>query len=459
MKSGYSFSFIITLLAVLSILTPVSAYQLNFTPRASTSLEYTDNLFLSQENKESELITVVSAGFTLALLEKNMGLEISYDPSYAFYNDFDENDSWRHNARLLAWSDLAKNTKLEFSNRFLLTEDPLGEDELIIDDQVIIPGDTTIRRSRNEYYTNTAILRLNHKFGFNDIVYAEFIHSILRNDDTGIEDNDRYQPTVGLNYWFSNQYGLETRAEYTRGNFSQDTEFEGIPTENFDNWSGSLKFINMLTRNFSLFAQYAHAYRKYDGDFDDDYHLYSPSAGFQYNVSEDLYFTFALGYFYQDFDRDDKEDGLFGSGEIHKSWKYKRGSITLVGLAGLDQNDFGAQRLGLERFFSVRADAQYNFTRDLVGNVFGNFHYSDPVNISEARGIEDQKRYGVGTGLTYLLLRWMALNLNYQYSKYDGDVNSINNLGSETGERYEENRVMFTITLQPDQPVWRYGGI
>jgi hypothetical protein len=459
MKNGYSFSFIITLSAVLSILTPASAYQLNFTPRASTSFEYTDNLFLSQENKESEFITVVSAGFTLALLEKNMGLEISYDPAYALYNDFDENDSLRHDARLLAWSDLAKNTRLEFSNRFLLTEDPLKEDELIRDDQIIIPGDTTIRRSRNEYYSNTAVLRLNHQFGLNDIVFAEFLHSFLRNDDPNIEDNDRYRPAVGLNYWFSNKYGLETRGEYTRGNFSQDREFRGTPTDNFDNWLGSLKFINLLTRNFSLFAQYDHVYRKYDGDFDDDYHLYSPSAGFQYNVSEDLYLKFALGYFYQDFDRDDKEDGLFGSGEIRKSWKYRRGSITLVSLAGLDQNDFGAQRLGLERFLSVRADAQYNFARYLVGNVFGNFHYSDPVNISEARGIEDQKRYRVGTGLTYLPLRWMALNLNYQYSKYDADVRRINNLGSGNNDKYDENRIIFMITLQPDQPYWRYGGI
>jgi hypothetical protein len=115
--------------------------------------------------------------------------------------------------------------------------------------------------------------------------------------------------------------------------------------------------------------------------------------------------------------------------------------------------------LGLERFVSVRADAQYNFARDLVGNVFGDFHYSDPVNIREARGIEDQRRHRAGTGLTYLPLRWMALNLTYQYSKYDGDVSNINTLGSETSGKYEENRVMFTITLQPDQPLWRYGGI
>jgi hypothetical protein len=457
MKSVYFF--IITFLAVFLILSTASAYQLNFTPRASTSIEYTDNLFLSRENKESEYITTISVGFTLELLERNMGLEINYDPSYAFYDEFDANDSWRHNATMLAWRDVGKNTRLTFFNRFLLTEDPLKEDELIRDDLIIFPGDTTIRRSRNEYYTNSAILRLNHQFGLNDIVYAEFLHSFLRNDDPNIEDNDRYRPSVGLNYWFSNKYGMETRGEYTRGNFSQDRQFRGTPTDNFDNWLGSLKFINLMTRNFSLFARYDHVYRKYDGDFDDDYHLYSPSAGLQYNIAEDLYLALGLGYFYQDFDEGDKEDGLYGSGELRKSWKYRRGAVTVLGAAGLDQNDFGAQRLGVERFFSLRADARYGFARDLTGNIYGNFRYSDPVNIDESGGIEDQKRYIAGAGITYIPLRWMAVNMNYQYSRYDADITRITNLGSRTDDKYNENRVIFTITLKPDQPSWRYGGI
>jgi hypothetical protein len=448
--------FITALLFVSSIITTASAYQLTFTPRASTSMEYTDNLFLSDKNKEDDLITVVSVGFTLELLSKNMGLEIAYDPSYVFYDEFDENDGWRHNAGLFAWSDLGKNTRLEFTNRFLLTEDPLGEEDLVRDDQVIIPGDTTVRTSRNEYYTNTAIVGLNHQFGVNNSVYAQFLQSFLRNDDPGIEDNERYEPSVGLTYWFGQRYGIETIGEYTRGNYSQNSDFEGIPSDNFDNWFGSLKLIRNMVRNFSLYAQYEHAYRKYDGDSEPDYNLYFPSVGFQYTMARNLSLILGLGYFYQDFDGDDSENGLFGSGEIRKTWNYRRGMISLLGAAGLDQNDFGAQRIGLERFYNIRADAQYQLTRNLNGNIFGDFRYSDPISSGDSDGTEDQKQYSAGLGVTYSPYRWMAIDLNYQYSKYDADLTS--SLTSETTDNYEENRVMFMITLQPDLP-WRYSGI
>jgi hypothetical protein len=449
-------AFIMALLFVFSMFTTVSAYQFTFTPRASTSLEYTDNLFLSRENKEDDLITVLSVGFTLGLAERNVGLEISYDPAYVFYDEFDENDSWRHSAGLSAWSDFGKNTRLEITDRFLFTEDPLGEDDFFRDDQVIIPGDTTVRRGRNQYYTNTAIMTLNHRFGINNSVYASFLQSFLRNDDPGIEDNDRYEPSVGLSYWFGQTYGIETRGVYTRGVFSQDSDSPGIRSDNFDNWLGSLKLIRIMARNLSVYGQYDHVYRKYDGNFDTDYILYSPSVGFQYSMIKDLNLVLGLGYFYQDFDGGDSENGLYGSGEIQKSWKYRKGSVNLSGAAGLDQSDFGAQRLGLERFFSLKADAQYGFTRDLSGNMFGDFRYSDPVNVNESDGIEEQKRYRGGVGLTYLPVRWMRLNINYQYTKYDEDSRS--NLNSAAGDTYDENRVMFTITLEPDLP-WKYSGI
>lgn len=449
------FIFPLTLIVVLSFFTNADAY-LTFTPRTSTSLEFTDNLFLTEKNKEDDLITVVSVGFDLGLYESNMGLELAYDPAYAFYSDFDENDSWRHNVRLFAWRDLGKNTRLEFIDRFLFTEDPLGDTDLIQDDQVIIPGDTTVRSNRNQYSTNTAILRLNHQFGLNNSAYAEFLYGILRNDDSDIEDNDSYQPSVGLTYWFDQTYGLETTGAYTRGTYSQDSNFEATPTDNFDNWAGSLKLIRVMAKNFSLYAQYDHAYRKYDGEFNDDYNLYSPSAGFQYSVSRDLQLAFGLGYFHQNFDEKDNEDGVFGSGNIRKAWNYKKGAITLVGAAGLDQNDFGAQRLGVERFVSLKANAQYSFIKDFVGDIFGNVYYSDPINTDESDGIENQTQYRGGAGVTYLPLRWMSLNLNYQYAKYDSDVKTINNLSSET-DNYDENRVTFMVTLQPSQP-FRFNG-
>jgi hypothetical protein len=432
-----------------------AAFQVNFTPRASTSMEYTDNIFLSAENEEDEFMTIVSAGFTLELLGKTNGLEITYDPSYVFYNEFSENDTLRHNAQLSAFSDIGRNTRLEITDRFLFTEDPLGESDLIRDDQVVIPGDTTIRRTRNEYYTNTAIMRLNHQFGPENNVYAQFLHSFLRNDDPTIEDNDRYEPSFGLTYWFGPKYGIETSGIYTKGKFSRDDDLGGDPSDDFDNWFGSLKLIRNMTKHFSAYVQYDHTYRDYDGINDDDYKIYAPSAGIDYRLGQDFRFALGLGYFHQAIDNDDNENGLFGSGEIEKNWNFRRGGIRLIGSAGLRQNDFGAQQLGLERFGSLTGNANYYFTRKFLGDITASFNYSNPVDTDESDGIEEQKSYAGGAGLSYFPLRWVALRLSYQYTRYDSDVESDAVFAGRTDDNYEENRVMFMVVLQADPP-WRF---
>jgi uncharacterized protein (PEP-CTERM system associated) len=63
--------------------------QFQFTPRTSAQGEYTDNVFLSADNKEDDYIVTVSAGFTAALLGKTDGIEVAYDPAYEFYDEFD----------------------------------------------------------------------------------------------------------------------------------------------------------------------------------------------------------------------------------------------------------------------------------------------------------------------------------------------------------------------------------
>ena len=112
------------MLLLISALYPIPmAYsaQINFTPRASAAEEYTDNVFLDDDNTEDDFITILSAGFMAQLLGRANGLELSFDPAYAFYQEFTENDGWRLPASLRAWTDLTRATRLEFSNDFILT--------------------------------------------------------------------------------------------------------------------------------------------------------------------------------------------------------------------------------------------------------------------------------------------------------------------------------------------------
>jgi len=451
MKIKYILCSIITLFFTVS-----STYGLQYTfhPRVSAGEEYTDNVFLSKDNEKDDFITIVSPGFTAKALGKTGFLELSYDPAYSKYLDFDENDAWRHDARLLGRSDLTKRTRFDISNRFLRSEDPLSEEDILElrDKDVVQEGDTSTRKNRRTFYRNTARTRLSYQFGKDDSVYAGFLYGLLRNNDPQDEDNDRYSPSAGLNYWFGPKFGIQTNATYTRGKFDQNSGFTDDPTDDFNNYAGSIKFIARTKTRFSIFTQYNHVYRDFDDDFDDsnDYMVYAPSAGFTYVVEKDLNLRLGGGYFFQEVDDNDDQQGFFGNGQIDKAWNYRRGFINLTALTGMEQNDFGAENIGLERFAAIQGSAKYEFTRKLFGDINSRYRYSDVVGSAD-QGADDNTgekvhRYRMGTGLTFVPLKWMAIRLGYNFRKVDSDDNT---------DDYEEHRGLLNITLTPDKP-YRY---
>ena len=424
--------------------------QYTFQPRVSASEEYTSNVFLSNDDEKDDWITIVSAGFTAGASGRTAGLELSYDPAYAMYRDFDENDTWRHAAELSFWSDLGRSTRFEITDSFLRTEDPLEEEEILAlrDGDVIQEGDPTIRTSRETYYSNTAGARLTHRFGREDSVYAGFTYGLRRSNDDQEEDNDYYSPTAGLNYWFGPKFGFQSNATYTKASFDQDSDFIGDGTDDFDNYAGMIRFIGRTGERFSVFAQHDQIYRDFDGD-DNDYMVYAPSAGITYVVEEGLNLRLGAGYYYVDVDGDENEQGPFGNAQIDKTWTSERGSLTLMALTGLDQSDFGAENVGLETFAGAEGSAVYRLTRILSWDVNGSYRYSDVIGDADS-GDEDTgsnvHRYRAGSGFTIEPLRWMAIRLSYAFNKVNSD--------SEEDE-YDEHRGLLRITLTPSQP-YRY---
>ncbi len=432
--------------------------DITVSPLIITNIEYTDNIFRSEENEESDFITTVSFGVDAQYTERTGGVEISYHPSYSIYGQFDENNTLRHDASLHAWKYIAENTQIIFDNVFLLTEDPLSEDELIRDDEIIIGRDDTARTSRNEYYSNSTIAEFIHTWDIENQFRTRFRYRFLENDDPEVEDNEEYRPEIDLVYWFSLFYGIHVNGAYTRGVYKEDSEFIGIPTDDFDNWFGSLIFSRRYSRHFFLFLQYDHIYRNYDGDTDDDYEVYMPSIGFEWQIERDLHLRMGGGgYFFQYVDEGEDEEGWSLNAIIDKTWNFRRGSMVLRGNTGIDQNDFGAQNLGLGQFVSVRLDADYDFSRKFSGNLSADFRYSDVISdeedriddevISDDENIEDETRYALEAGLTYLPYSWMTLNLNYRYIHYD--INSDNELEDKN---ISENRILFGIELASDVP-------
>jgi hypothetical protein len=405
-------------------------YQATFTPRISVGTEYTDNYHLTDSNKEDEYITIISPGFTAQILGKNSGAEISYDPSYAMYDQFDESDTWRHRALFSGWTELSKNTKLEVRDSFHLTEDPVpeGDIEASRDEDPDVPIDSTIRRSRETYYTNTAGVNLLHQFGQSDSFNLGYDYSFLKNDDPSIEDNERHNPYGELTYWFAPEWGFNMRVSYIIGEYDVSDDF----TEMVE----SARLIKKFSSILEGFVEFRYGSFDYDGN-SEDAQGYNLSAGFDYGISSDTSFSLLAGYYLLDRERSDDESGPSVNVDLTKT--FSRGAIRLTGSGGFAGPGFGAETLGISQFYEVGCSATYQLSRHISGNAFGSYRYDDYIEETPDR---EDKTTIVGLGLTMQALEWMSLGLDYRYRTLDSDAD----------EGYDENRVLFRITLSPSRP-------
>ena len=424
--------FILLLVFLASTITLAARYH--FTPRVSVRETYTDNVFLTDNDTKDDFITDVSAGGTFSFLGKASGMDLSFYPAYVWYQDNSRDDTWRLPATLDIWSIIYPRTRLEIFDRFVRSEDPDENRPVVSEDngQIRAPGDSTVRRGRGWYVSNYATVRVDHQSGADDSVYGQFLQSFRREEESDGNDNERYGLSGGFTFWFRPEWGTTVSSFYTRALFDNSSDYHNI--------GYLLQLQRKLTHRFQLFGRYGYAYLNNDDDVERDYHVYAPSAGFSYEVAEDSRITLGLGYYYQDFFDGGNEQGPFFFGDAYKRWNYRSWAVSLLGRAGLEQQDFGNERLGLEWSAGLDGRVRYNFTRDSYGNVFGRYRYADYINESR-----EDKRYQVGGGLGWLPTGWLTLSLEYFYNVLD----------STGTEDYTENRVWLQLTLQPDRP-WRF---
>jgi Putative beta-barrel porin 2 len=426
-----------------------AAFQATFLPRMSVSGEYTDNFFLTEDNEEDEFITVISLGFTTELLWQHSGIEISYDPAYAIYNEFSENDTWRHNALLYGWSDLTRNNRLEIRDTFVRTEDPFGEEDIyyLRSDDPAIGADPTLRTSREPYIRNTASLRFTNRFGENDSFYLEYAYDILENEDETLEDNSRNIPSAGLTYWFTPKWGSELILSYTNAEYEREDEFVGESSDNFNAWDGNIRLIKRFSRQLEGHLAYTHIYVDFETT-EEDYQIYNPYIGFNYEVAQDKTVTVDVGYFIQNYKEeiDDRDDSSGLTADVNFTKTFQRGLISLTGATGPTQAYFGAENLGLSIFNEARLEAEYNLTRRVTGDIFGSYRQDKYKDEDPVR--RDKTTRG-GVGLSYTYERWLSSNINfiiraeYSYRNFDSNID-IND--------YVENRGLLSITLTRSQP-------
>jgi len=407
-------------------------YTATFTPRLSVGAEYTDNVFLTgnEDFEEEDFITTITPGFEAELLGKTYGANVSYDAAYAMYDEYDIYDGWRHRANLTSWFEPGKHSRLGLRDSFIYTEDPIRDENLaeVRTEDPNLPVDSTIRRTRQVYYQNFAMVDFNHQFGKYDSSFTVgYKHWFREEDDSDLEDKESHSPFAGVTYWFMPKWGFSLDGSYTRGEF----DF----SDDVDIYTGSVSLLKRFSRRFTGFLRYTHNVVDYTGETEGDT-TYNPSVGIQYDIEKDISLIAEFGYFNNDFEGRDSESNVTGNVRLIKL--FKRGKLNLAVLGGYDYAFFTTDKLGFNTYYEPSASLTYRLTPRVNSKFYGSYRNTDYSDFDREDDIVT-----AGLGLTWRVLDWMSLGLNYRYRTVDSTIDS---------EEYDENRVSAGITLVPSVP-------
>ena len=191
--------------------------------------------------------------------------------------------------------------------------------------------------------------------------------------------------------------------------------------------------------------QYEHTYRIWDNvrDLNDDYMVYNPSVGINYNLSEETMFSFNVGYFYREIvedrgEKDNDSSGPTGYGTVQHG--FAENANLLVSLSGgYSSSDFSSQSLGFYKFFEVASSVTYDFTPEITGEIFGSYYWAKYLDTVPERTDEFGR---IGASLVLNPLNWLSIRLQYSLREYRSD---------ETAG-YTENRIFLGLHLQPESP-------
>jgi len=409
-------------------------YQVTFTPEISVSTEYTDNVFLSENREYHDIITLFSPTFNLELLGMNRGVNISYTPAYSLYEEWSENNAWRHSLDFFGWTDITAHTRLEIDNTFLRTEDPLGEEDVYLPSgEPLVELDGTTERNRETYYTNTTRINLTHQFGEDDSFFVQYVHGLRGSDDPEDEDHTSYNPSIGMTYWFGPRWGVETDAGYISTHYSGGTG----DSDDFEEWDGNIRLIRRFTHHLEGFVRYGYSTTDYDGE-EEDYDVQDSTVGFDYEPSENRHVSFEIGYWTQDYDESGSNSGMKVDGEFEQT--FRRGLISFSGAAGEQAAHYGAENLGLSKYYQVESHGEYQLTRRIAAD-FSGLYRKDDYQDEDPEREDKTKRFNVG--LSWLCRNWLSFRVDYAYNVVDS---------TDDEEGYRENSVLFTVSLVPPRP-------
>jgi len=399
------------------------AYVISNNAHVTLSEEYNDNLYLASENEVDDFITIISPGLRSEIRWQRTGLNAAYDLGYSMYDTYSENDSFRHHADLGWWWDMFQSTQLRLGDTFIKSEDLA---DLTLENN----GQT----NRNEFYSNSAHIDLDHRFGDRRNFSLGYSYNTLNNDSNLVEDNQSHHVTGSLSYFFTPWFGSETQFAYTKGLYDI--------SQNFDEWNGTFRLIKVISRHVELNAAYSHTSMIWSGQgSESDYQVYHPSLGMSATFGDGGTLALNAGYFVQDVDSRENNIGFTLGGDLGKSWTFRRGLIQVSASSGYEESQLNTENLGFTVYYEGVTRFEYNFNREVSSSISATYRNNDYVNPAPGEPDRTDDTISGICRFNWRIKRWLGSSLEYRYRNRNSNVNA---------DDFTENRIMVSLTVTSD---------
>jgi len=399
------------------------AARFELRPYVTIQERYTSNVDLVPDGpgKKEDWITTVYPGISFISNDARLGAEINYRAGLNFYAHESDRNYVSHDGLLnLRYN---PDPRLTFRVRDFLqrSDDPRP--------LVYGAGQTgyqlTSYAGRQRYWRNVFEPAVDWQFARESTVGLYYRNNILRNDTSAYEDSTENYISPRLTYWFDPRNGVVLEYGYTDGDFKTSPDLTGH--------RAYARYNHRASATTTLFIEYEYLTRDYESP-GIDYTVNAPAVGIEYRFSPTLTGVARAGYFWQNPERFEGQDGFNGTLSLTQRDRLTTYSLILEG--GYREDLFTAENLGFTQY--ARASAVVNhrlterFTVGLVGIVERTDYFQNP---------RKDWLYTADVTADYRILRWLTIGARVGYAEDDSNI---------PASSYDEWHAFLTLTASYD---------
>ena len=400
---------------------------------------YDNNVNLTPRDKRDDFITSVSLGLRFSTLprseatgefqppstteEARYGIAMDFLPGYVFYSKGTSDNYLSLSGNLDAWYTWDKKLTFRVKDYVIRSEEPLEQNLSAgaLPGQILLGNQT----GRPIYFRNVAQPSLEYRFGREDLISINYLNNVYRNQaDLIYENSTENYINPRITYWFNIKHGVSLEYALDLGNFQRSPDMTGN--------MGRGRYTYRFNPRTSIFGEYTFQSREFEKQVSIqtlDYDIHAPAIGFEHAFSPTLSLRAKFGYFWQIVQRGSNEAGPLY--DILITQRAQKTTYTLGIQGGYTEDYFTAQNLGFAKYHQVIGTITHQLMERFAVTFSGRYQRPE-FNSGQTDNI-----WGVTTGASYRILKWLALGLDFSYDQ-EHSSNELNN--------YTDFRGMFRVT-------------